>query len=270
MISGFRKYWDVFGYSDPNIEEFIGNFQQAIKLKQKDKKNKLGFCDNKMQQAERNAERESIRKIEAYKKVEKHIWKDIFNVRTTNEGADHFDYYASQEAKLIELIAELKGDLLDIEMALKQTLDAACSQYFNEIKKINEEMHGLTAEVFVNISGEFLQFSIKLKEELNKEKEQTIARIESDEDTQNILDDYNCESMENPLGTALEIILEENKDAVDELVTTFIEKIENEAGNKESLITKGRNTEWSQKQQELIDKQFQRSREIICEAIEVT
>ena len=53
--------------------------------------------------------------------------------------------------------------------------------------------------------------------------------------------------MENPLGTALEIILEENKDAVDELVTTFIEKIENEAGNKESLITKGRNTEWSQK-----------------------
>ena len=106
-------------------------------------------------------------------------------------------------------------------------------------------MLALQTEVFVNISSEFSQFGIKLKEELNKEKEGFITKVEVDE--QQALDDYGITSMESTIGTALEVILDENKDAVDELVTTFIEKIEIEAGIKEAMITKGRTMEWNSK-----------------------
>ena len=75
----------------------------------------------------------------------------------------------------------LKGDLMDIEMALQQTLETARLQFFGEIRKINEEMVALQSEVFQNISSEFAQFGLKLKEELNKEKETTLSRYEEDE-----------------------------------------------------------------------------------------
>ena len=75
----------------------------------------------------------------------------------------------------------LKGDLMDIEMALQQTLETARLQFFGEIRKINEEMVALQSEVFQNISSECAQFGLKLKEELNKEKETTLSRYEEDE-----------------------------------------------------------------------------------------
>ena len=76
----------------------------------------------------------------------------------------------------------LKGDLLDIEMALQQTLESARTQYFNEIKLINEEMQALSTECFTNgISSEFIQFSTKLKEELNKERVNMLAKIDKEE-----------------------------------------------------------------------------------------
>ena len=71
----------------------------------------------------------------------------------------------------MDLIETLKGDLMDVEMALQQTLDSARSQFFGEIKKINEDMTTVQAEAFANISAEFQQFGTKLKEELNKEKD---------------------------------------------------------------------------------------------------
>ena len=48
---------------------------------------------------------------------------------------------------------------------------------------------------------------------------------------------------------------ENNKDAVDEIVTQFIEKIESESSVKESLITKGRNTEWTNIQNGITESQ---------------
>ena len=77
----------------------------------------------------------------------------------------------------------LKGDLLDIEMALQQTLESARTQYFNEIKLINEEMQALSTECFTNgISSEFVQFSMKLKEELNKERLNFLIKFEKEEE----------------------------------------------------------------------------------------
>lgn len=75
--------------------------------------------------AERLAERQSITKIEEYRKKEKHIFRDIHKRRSQSQGQEdeHTEYYAQQQAKLVDLIMTLKGDLLDIEMALQQTLE---------------------------------------------------------------------------------------------------------------------------------------------------
>ena len=160
-----------------------------------------------------------------------------------------------------ELVVELKGDLLDIEMALQQTLEAARSQYFGEIKKINDEMAQLQSEAFGNISAEYQGFGIKLKEELNKEKELFQSKIE--QDMQATLETYNVETLEQGIGTVVDVLIDESKDAVDELVTLFIEKIDGEALLKDGAITRGRNGEWNARTTEIIEAQHTRGRQII-------
>ena len=69
IISGFQKYGEVWSMTEPNIQEdYVAALQQSVKMKHKEKKTKINFCEQKMRQAERNAEVESIRKIEVYKK----------------------------------------------------------------------------------------------------------------------------------------------------------------------------------------------------------
>ena len=81
--------------------------------------------------------------------------------------------YDSYENDLLSLIESLKGDLLDIEMALQQALEQARSGFISTVKAINDEMALLQTDAFQHISNEMQQqFSQKLKEELNKEREQ--------------------------------------------------------------------------------------------------
>ena len=71
----------------------------------------IKFCKDKMENAERNAERESITKIEEYKKAEEHIFRDMNKKRSdANNNRTHLDY-TSYETKLQELLIELKGSL---------------------------------------------------------------------------------------------------------------------------------------------------------------
>lgn len=94
-----------------------------------------------MQKAERNAEKESIGKIEEYKRKEKHILRriksEIENEKDENSKPVNYDSY---ENELLRLIETLKGDLLDIEMALQQALESARSGFFTTIKGINDDM----------------------------------------------------------------------------------------------------------------------------------
>lgn len=263
-IEGFLKYPEVYNYTDPNIEEIITTFQQTIKIKQKDKKTKIAFCQTKMTQAQRNAEVESITKIEAYKKAEKHIFREINKKRVEMVDNGQFVAYDPYENKLVEMISDLKGDLLDIEMALKQTLDAAFNQFVAEINSINVDMAGTTSDIFVLLSGEFTQFGTKLNEELNKEREQFQIRYETDDAAAAaVLDDYKLESIEDGIDTVLDILTSDEKSSVDDIVGQFIEKIELEAQTKEQLITKGRNTEWGQIMQDISANQHSRGRKII-------
>ena len=87
----------------------------------------MAFCRSKMVQAERNAERESINKIEAYKKEEKHVWREIMKKRTQMQETGRSVNYDVYEDQLKQRIVTLKGDLMDIEVALQQSLEQAHS-----------------------------------------------------------------------------------------------------------------------------------------------
>ena len=63
--------------SDGNIEECIQSFQSNVKAKHNEKKKIIRFCQEKMREAEHNAEKESICKIEEYKKQEKQTFRKI-------------------------------------------------------------------------------------------------------------------------------------------------------------------------------------------------
>ena len=77
------------------------------------------------------------------------------------------------------------------------------------------------------------------------------------------LETYNVETLEQGIGTVVDVLIDESKDAVDELVTLFIEKIEHEAGLKDGAITRGRNGEWNARTTEIIEAQHTRGRQII-------
>jgi len=69
-----------------------------------------------------------------------------------------------------------------------------------------------------DISGEFINFAVKLKEELNREREQFVQKYEEDDTA--ALEEYGV--TEITLGGVIEMLVDtENKDAVDEMVTQF-------------------------------------------------
>ena len=104
---------------------------------------------------------------------------------------------------------------------------------------MNDEMTNQQGEVFTQIAAEVqAQFSLRLKEELTKEKENFIARLETDE--HGVLEDYGLPSLDAvEMGTTVALFTDadEGSDVIGELVTQFVEKIESELGVKQNLMT---------------------------------
>lgn len=59
------------------IEELTHKFQADMKSKRRQQKNVQSHCEKMMIDAERQAEKDSIVKIESYKKYEKHVYRRI-------------------------------------------------------------------------------------------------------------------------------------------------------------------------------------------------
>ena len=85
-----------------------------------------------------------------------------------------------------------------------------------EVKNINDDMFTQQRATFENITSEIsTQFTQKLKEALNQERELFQQRYEADEVS--ALEDYGVKEIE--AGGVLEMLADDqNKDAIDELV----------------------------------------------------
>jgi hypothetical protein len=93
-------------------------------------------------------------------------------------NAVNYDRY---ESELLGLIDALRGDLMDIEMAIQQALESARNGFINTVKAINDDMVAFQTDLFAQISNELQVFGQKLKEDLNKEREQFQQMYDQDE-----------------------------------------------------------------------------------------
>jgi len=107
----------------------------------------ISFCKQKMAQAERTAEKDSIVKIEEYKKEEKHVFRDLDKKRAkigdSHTGIDYSPY----QKRLHERIIDLKGSLLDIETHLQQALLKANKSFQDNVLEINNKIVEQQAEL---------------------------------------------------------------------------------------------------------------------------
>ena len=88
-----------------------------MKVANKKKKKVIAFCLQNLQTAERDAEGESIAKIDEYRKKEKHVYRAIeAKRRIENDGP--LPNYDLQEKELLDMIDTLNGQLMDIEIKL--------------------------------------------------------------------------------------------------------------------------------------------------------
>lgn len=89
------------------------------------------------------------------------------------------------------------------------------------------------------MSTKVSEFKQKLTEELTREKEEFQARYDEEGDA--VERDY--EKMEAKEEIIELLIAEENKDAVEELINAFIEKLEAKLTDEDQSITRNRNNE---------------------------
>ena len=98
-------------------------------------------CTSLLNESERKAERESIAKIEAYKKYEKHAYRRIEKERRERDPSDRpIPEHKAIEEELDSKILDLQSELLDIEMQLQDALKTSSKLFFQKIKSIIEDM----------------------------------------------------------------------------------------------------------------------------------
>lgn len=92
--------------------------------------------------AERKAERDSIQKIEAYKKLEKHAYRKIERERaaTIVRSEKGQQEHAEIRVDLNNRIDNLKSELLEIEMKLQDAIGAARKTFTSKVKAIIDQM----------------------------------------------------------------------------------------------------------------------------------
>jgi len=66
------KFGEIFQASETNIEEQTQHYQSEMKALNKEKKRIIIYCEQVLRDSEREAEKETITLIEAFKKLWKH------------------------------------------------------------------------------------------------------------------------------------------------------------------------------------------------------
>jgi hypothetical protein len=151
-----------------------------MKIKRKQQKTVMKHCSQMLVDAERKAERESIAKIEAYKKIEKHVYRRIEREReaTAERPIPEHD---KMEGELDARILELQSELLEIEMKLQDALGASRKMFISRIKAIIDEMGQLNQDYNIAVLGEVTGFNEKFREAALIEHEKFGAQLKKAE-----------------------------------------------------------------------------------------
>ena len=94
-----------------------------------------------MRDTERKAEKDSISKIEGYKKYQKHVYRRIEKERLGDPKPKI--NHSHLESELSTCIRELTNELLEIEINLQDALLTSRKAFFSKISSIIDEMKQL-------------------------------------------------------------------------------------------------------------------------------
>ena len=149
-LKAFQKFYDVYQTTEGSIDELISSFQRDMKLSNKKKNKVIGFCHEKLRTTERQAEKDSISKIDEYRKKEKHVFRAIESMRRMdNDGP--LPNYNEQEDKLLTAIEVLSSELLEIEVKLQNALSTSTASFIGIVTAIIGEMKAISEKLFGDV-----------------------------------------------------------------------------------------------------------------------
>ena len=128
-----------------------------MKVVNKEKSKQIKFCKNELHQAEIDAEQKSIKLIRKYNSEQKHMLNDLLAQEDKSMQID--DY----ENELMDKIAMLEDDLMEIEMLLQEALNEATGKFVDEVKRLNSDLRTKTMDYIKEVANELDVFSNSLR-----------------------------------------------------------------------------------------------------------
>lgn len=217
-----------------------------------------------MRSTERQAEKDSISKIDEYRKKEKHVFRNIEALRRFESDAPLPDYN-EQEDKLLTAISVLSSELLEIEVKLQNALTTSTASFIGIVTAIIGDMKGISEKLFGDVVIETQGFNEKLKEQCIAEKDSLVVRIEAGEENEQVLQEYPEEAHE----FIVDVMVTEDKEMLPDILNHFKETMDTKIGEIDSNITRNLTNDWTETQTKISNDQHARNRNIIMEIIGV-
>ena len=168
-LRGFKKFGEAQSNSEGVIEGFVTTYQGDMEKTAKTRNMIIKFGIEKMVNAERTAEQQSIAKIDEFQKYVKQMYRKIERAR--DKGETPIDQYPKDEKDLMSKIVILKELLLETEIKLQSALQVAKLEFFGDEGKKVLEMIDYTSkfigeQIVPEIKNNFLE---KIQSELPSE-----------------------------------------------------------------------------------------------------
>lgn len=159
-----QKFHDVWHQFDEAVNENTGKFQAEMKASHKEKLHIITYCSKLMREEELKAEAKSIEMIRELQGKKKHTMREL-------EGKEDVEMLIEDyEPKLIQEVANLEDNLMDIEMMLQDALHASVQTFLEKIKALNGEMKQNTIKYIKFVADEAEKFNVNIKEVALKEQ----------------------------------------------------------------------------------------------------
>ena len=248
MLSSLPKFQEILAPYDTVIEDATQKFQHEMKSLNKEKLNTIVYCEQVLRTSEKQAEYESIGKLDTFTKLRKHK----FRMLAQQNGNYNF---AAFKKELLTEIDKLEDDLMSTELKLQEILGLSTQDFTDRVKKTIEIMKAKILVFIKEVQSQMEQFSIAVKAYALQELE----RFE------NLDDDANAGELDN-ISNDL-ITLMSDPEALNQHLEASKENIDSRIGDQETIIQRELLRDWRNTETRITEDQHHRNRTIVKEII---
>lgn len=133
LLSSLPKFQEILAPYDTVIEDATQKFQHEMKALNKEKLNTIVYCEQVLHNAEKQAEKDSIARLDAFSKLRKHKFRMLAQVNGS------FNFQGFKKEMMLE-IDKLEDDLMATEVKLQELLGLSTQDFTDRVKKTIEIM----------------------------------------------------------------------------------------------------------------------------------